>query len=336
MEKLALDPNSEPQYTMKDGILRYKGRVWIGNDATVQQHLINSLHSSAVGGHSGFHATYNRIKRLFAWHGMKAQIKQSGLPRSGGYDTILVVVDKFSRTPFEVIYGQLPREFGVDQVEQCSVPDLAAWLREREIMIELLQQQLKLAQDRMKRQADKHRTDKAFEVGDAVLLKLQPFIQSSVAQRPHQKLAFRYFGPYRILARIGAVAYKLDLPASSKIHPVVHVSQLKKAEGAQVQVNSDLPPDNATLQAEHIPAKALELWMIQVAGTLQPHLLIQWSGLPEFMATWEEPVKMQQRFPATPPWGQGETQEGEDVTAPPPGRETAGASKGNEDAEVKV
>ena len=77
MEKLALDPNSEPHYTMKDGILRYKGRVWTGNDAMVQQHLINSLHSSAVGGHSGFHATYNRIKRLFAWHGMKAQIKQS-------------------------------------------------------------------------------------------------------------------------------------------------------------------------------------------------------------------------------------------------------------------
>lgn len=127
------------------------------------------------------------------------------------------------RTPLEVIYGQLPCEFGVDQVDQCSVPDLAAWFREREIMLELLQQQLKLAQDRMKRQDDKHRTYRAFEVGDAVLLKLQPFIQSSVAQRPHQKLAFHYFGPYRVLARIGAVAYKLDLPASSKIHPVVHV-----------------------------------------------------------------------------------------------------------------
>lgn len=77
MEKLALDPNSEPQYTMQEGILRYKGRVWIGNDAEVQQHLINSLHASAVGGHSGFHAMYIRIKRLFAWNGMKAQIKQT-------------------------------------------------------------------------------------------------------------------------------------------------------------------------------------------------------------------------------------------------------------------
>ena len=77
MEKMALDPSSEPQYTMQDGILRYKGCVWIGDDTTIQQHLINSLHSSAVGGHSGFHAMYNRIKRHFAWHDMKAQIKQS-------------------------------------------------------------------------------------------------------------------------------------------------------------------------------------------------------------------------------------------------------------------
>lgn len=76
------------------------------------------------------------------------------------------------RTPFEVIYGTLPREFGVTQVDECTVPDLAAWLHEREVMLELLQQQLKHAQDRMKKQADKKRTDREFEVDDWVYLKL--------------------------------------------------------------------------------------------------------------------------------------------------------------------
>lgn len=47
------------------------------------------------------------------------------------------------RTPFDVIYGHLPREFGVVQVEECSVPDLVSWLKEREVMHELLQQHLK-------------------------------------------------------------------------------------------------------------------------------------------------------------------------------------------------
>lgn len=131
------------------------------------------------------------------------------------------------RTPFEVIYGHLPREFGIDQVEECSVPDLTTWLHEREVMLQHLQQQLKHAQDRMKKHADKHRTDREFEVGDLVFLKLQPFIQTSIAQRPYQKLAFRYYGPYSVEARVGAVAYKLKLPEGAKIHPVVHVSQLK-------------------------------------------------------------------------------------------------------------
>lgn len=114
------------------------------------------------------------------------------------------------RTPYEVIYGTLPREFGVTQVDSSTVPDLAAWLQEREVMRDLLQQQLKHAQDRMKRQADKHHTDREFEVGDAVYLRLQPYIQTSVAQRPFQKLAFRYFCPYPVIACVGKVAYKLQ------------------------------------------------------------------------------------------------------------------------------
>ena len=90
-------------------------------------------------------------------------------------------LSSLGRTPFEVIYGNLPREFGVMQVEECSVPDLASWLQEREVMMQHLQQQLKRAQDRMKRQADKHRSDREFAVGDSVFLKLQPFVQTSMA-----------------------------------------------------------------------------------------------------------------------------------------------------------
>lgn len=64
----------------------------------------------------------------------------------------------------------------------------------------------------MKTQADKHRTERVFKVGDEVFLKLQPYIQASVARHANHKLAYKFFGPYTILERVGEVAYRLDLP----------------------------------------------------------------------------------------------------------------------------
>jgi hypothetical protein len=79
-----------------------------------------------------------------------------------------------------------------------------------------------------------------------VYVKIQPYVQSSLAQRSNQKLSFKFFGPYRILERIGSVAYCLELPVSSSVHPVFHVSQLKKSVGAQHSVTA-VPPSDAVL-----------------------------------------------------------------------------------------
>jgi hypothetical protein len=104
----------------------------------------------------------------------------------------------------------------------------------------------------MKNQADKKRSERQFEVGDLVYLKLQPFVQQSVAVRTNNKLSLRYFGPYKVLARVGLVAYKLELPDTSKIHPVVHVSLLKKHVPAAVVVEADQVLDTA-MAATRVP-----------------------------------------------------------------------------------
>jgi hypothetical protein len=62
-----------------------------------------------------------------------------------------------------------------------------------------------------------------------------------VAPRTHHKLLFKYYGPYQVLKHMGQVAYLLALPESSRIHPVIHVSQFKKFIGTNVQVQSRLP-----------------------------------------------------------------------------------------------
>ena len=109
------------------------------------------------------------------------------------------------RTPFEVLYGNPPRALGIS-IQNCASVELETWLTERVTMLDVIRQHLLRAQQRMKAQADKNHSERSFEVGDLVYLKLQPYIQQSVEARGNQKLAFWYFGPYKILQRVGEVA----------------------------------------------------------------------------------------------------------------------------------
>ena len=67
-------------------------------------------------------------------------------------------------TPFEVLYGYTPRHFGISSDNAISVTDLADWVHERELMQRVIQQHLLRAQQHMKRQADKHRSEREFAV----------------------------------------------------------------------------------------------------------------------------------------------------------------------------
>jgi hypothetical protein len=62
LSKLSINPLNDKGYSLKDGILRYKGRIWEGANPTAQAHILQALHSSGIGEHSGQLATYKRIK----------------------------------------------------------------------------------------------------------------------------------------------------------------------------------------------------------------------------------------------------------------------------------
>lgn len=87
------------------------------------------------------------------------------------------------------------------------------------------------AQSRMKTQDDSKRSNLSFNVGDAVFLHLCPYRQKSSVKRLNENLSPRYFGTYKIVCRVGPLSYELQLPQTSTIHPIFHVSLLCHACG---------------------------------------------------------------------------------------------------------
>ncbi|KAK3133105.1 hypothetical protein QOZ80_6AG0532360 [Eleusine coracana subsp. coracana] len=150
-----------------------------------------------------------------------------------------------------------------------------------------------------------------------VYVKLQPYIQTSLAPRANHKLSFKFFGPFKILEKIGVVAYKLQLPDSSTIHPVFHVSQLKQAVHLQHEVTPIIPD---SLQMLQVPELVLHKRVVVRGVSSVQQGLIKWFGLPATLATWEDLEALQQRFPRAPSWGQaGFKGEGDVSTLAPTG-----------------
>lgn len=75
LTKLAVQSDAVPHFSLHNGLLKYKNRVWIGNVPAVKNKIMAVFHDSAVGGHSGVPVTYKRLKQLFAWQGMKKVVR---------------------------------------------------------------------------------------------------------------------------------------------------------------------------------------------------------------------------------------------------------------------
>ncbi|KAL2226249.1 UNVERIFIED_CONTAM: Transposon Ty3-G Gag-Pol polyprotein [Sesamum indicum] len=177
-------------------------------------------------------------------------------------------------TPFQALYGYPPQQLPIGPYLQSHHSDVAELVQER------TKQKLKLY-------ADKKRTEREFQVGDEVFLKLQPYKQTSVALRKQLKLSTNYFGPYRVIERIGRVAYRLELPAGSKIHP----DEVFKVYPIAILGRRLVPRNNV--------------------GVSQ--VLIQWSHSTPEQATCEDYHAIAAKFLSFDPWGQGSKKGGRNV-----------------------
>ena len=149
----------------------------------------------------------------------------------------------------------------------------------------------------MKFQTDKHHREVQFNVGDMVYLRLQPYMQRSLVRRLNEKLDPRFYGPFKIIQKLGSVAYKLDLPTGVTIHPVFHVSQLKPAIG-NTQVSPVLLTQlSADLELQVYPESLLGICRAAMGKTTNLEVLMHWSGLPSFEDSWEPYDVIKDQFP---------------------------------------
>jgi hypothetical protein len=126
-----------------------------------------------------------------------------------------------------------------------------------------------------------------------VFLRLQPYRQSSLKKSGVKKLKPRFYGPYRIMRRVGEVSYELELPEGSKIHNVFHVSCLKKAVGQFINTSEELPPLDEKGQLEVILEEVLEFREPKLRSRVIRECLIRWRGLPIEDTTWESEQVLQ-------------------------------------------
>jgi hypothetical protein len=196
-------------------------------------------------------------------------------------------------TPFQVVYGRAPPGIPAYQPGSATTDTVDGLLAEREEFLTEVRTRLTQAQEYARKYYDAHHRDLKFQEGDWVWLRLLNRPTHSLVPRPHTKLSPRYAGPYQVLERMGAVAYRLNLPTTARIHYIFHVGLLKPFRGTPPAATPPLPPlhnGRLLLQPERV------LGSSQCRGSW--HVLIQWAGLPTSEATWEDREAFQASFPS--------------------------------------
>ncbi|KAD4180362.1 hypothetical protein E3N88_28953 [Mikania micrantha] len=200
--------------------------------------------------------------------------------------------------PYEMLYGR-----------KCRTPVCWGEVGQRELAnkkvvkvtnerIDQIRAHLEAAQDRQKSYADKRRRPIEFQVGDFVLLKVSPW-KGVIRFIKRGKLSPRFIGPFKIIARIGEVAYRLELPDElSGIHNTFHVSYLRKCladESAYVPLD-DLEIDDKLNYVEK-PVAILDRKVKQLRNKSLNQVKVQWKNRRGSDATWESEDEMRKFYP---------------------------------------
>nr|GEV83895.1 putative reverse transcriptase domain-containing protein [Tanacetum cinerariifolium] len=164
--------------------------------------------------------------------------------------------------------------------------------------IVLIKQRIQAAQDRQKSDVDLKRNSIEFEVGDMVMLKVSPW-KGVVRFGKRGKLNPRYVGPFKVLAKVGKVAYRLELPHElSRVHHTFHVSNLNKyyADEPLAMSLEGIHVDDK-LQFMKEPVEIMEREIKQLKQSQIPLVKVRWNSRRGHEFTWERKDLFKQKYP---------------------------------------
>jgi hypothetical protein len=200
--------------------------------------------------------------------------------------------------PFKALYGRqcrTPLFWSETEESQVFGPKV---LKDAEKQVQMIRENLRVAQSWQKSYADKKRRYLSFEVGNFVYLKVSP-MRGTHRFKVKGKLAPRYVGPFKIVDRKGEVAYQLELPHQlSDVQDVFHVSQLKKCLRVPEE---QLPMEELDLRGDltysERPVKILDTVERVTRNKVIKMCKVQWSHHTEDQATWEHEEEIRADYP---------------------------------------
>ncbi|GKC39183.1 putative reverse transcriptase domain-containing protein [Tanacetum coccineum] len=200
--------------------------------------------------------------------------------------------------PFEALYGRKCRSpvcWAEVRDAQLTGPAIIHETTEKIIQIK---SRIQAARDRQKSYANIRRKPMVFQVGDKVMLKVSPW-KGVVRFGKRGKLNPRYVGPFKVIERVGTVAYKLELPQQlSRVHNTFHVSNLKKclSDESLVIPLEELRVDDKLHFVEE-PVEVMDREIKQLKRSRIPIIKVRWNSKrgPEF--TWEREDQFKQKYP---------------------------------------
>ncbi|XP_074562941.1 uncharacterized protein LOC141819587 [Curcuma longa] len=202
--------------------------------------------------------------------------------------------------PYEALYGRKCRSpvCWFESGEKKEMGIQSDFIHDTTQAIQNIRQRIETAQSRQKNYADKRRRPLEFNVGDLVFLRVAP-MKGIMRFGKKGKLSPRYVGPYKVLNRVGKVAYELELPPEmAAIHNVFHVSMLKKhipnpdkvIEPQAVQIQEDL-------SYESKPIQILERDVKRLRNKEVPLVKVLWRNQRSEEMTWEREDDMKRKYP---------------------------------------